>query len=99
MKKRGRWSAMAVIGVMLSLSLGGRGEGGEELQGLARIVYADSVLGTQAALAIVPHVSGVADRDPATHAWRYRYTLRNDPASTNVIRYFGVSPVPKGPLI
>lgn len=69
-----------------------------ELQGLARIVYSDSVLRVDAATAIIPHVTGVADRDPATNAWRYTYTLRNDPASDNAIRFFAVSPVVGPPL-
>lgn len=70
----------------------------DQLQGIARIVYADSILGFAAATAITVHVTGVADRDPATHAWRYTYTLKNDAASTNVIQAFALTPVLGPPL-
>jgi hypothetical protein len=67
------------------------------ITGLARIVYADSILGFDATTAIVPHVSGNAVKDTATGLWHYSYTLRNDPASDNAIRYFAVSPIPGRP--
>src|SRR5205085_6855894 len=41
--------------------------------------------------AVIPHVTGTADRDPATGGWRYTYTLKNDPASSNVVRHFALS--------
>jgi hypothetical protein len=70
----------------------------KHLEGMARIVYTDSVLGFEAATAIIPHVTGVADRDPTTHAWRYTYTVENDATSDNAIKTFALSPVPSRPL-
>jgi len=90
-------AALLILGVA-ACSAGKLDKVPQGLVGNARIVFADSVLRLDAATALTPYVTGVADRDPATHAWRYTYRVRNDAASTNSIRFFAVGPVTRAPL-
>lgn len=61
---------------------------------LPTVLYADSVMRTAGATAIVPQVTGSWDRDPATNAYRYTYVLKNDPSSGNTITEFALAPMP-----
>jgi hypothetical protein len=97
--------ALVLAGVAVVLLLSDGSFRGVAVANDARVVFADSlftwsaathsdsVYTWSAATNVIPEVNGQATWHPETSSWTYTYTVKNDIASPNAIKTFGLAPV------